>query len=160
MCYYCSKHCSCVLQGLTPPVLIFVQSKDRAKELFHELIYDGINVDVIHSDRTQTQVTGNLATNCSMQKVTVVSVANMWTVDRHGLAAYIIPHGCLKLYWSKGVVLLYWEGSWFWKMGGGDFFGSKEGGHVFRPWRWDDFFSMQHFNKYHKKGCFHEKQLN
>ena len=35
---------------------MFVQSKDRAKELFQELIYDGINVDVIHADRTQTQV--------------------------------------------------------------------------------------------------------
>ncbi|XP_078599744.1 putative ATP-dependent RNA helicase DDX52 [Branchiostoma floridae x Branchiostoma japonicum] len=44
-----------VRKGLTPPVLIFVQSKERAKELFHELIYDGINVDVIHADRTQTQ---------------------------------------------------------------------------------------------------------
>ncbi|EDO37347.1 predicted protein, partial [Nematostella vectensis] len=44
-----------VQKGFTPPVLIFVQSKDRAKELFHELIYDGINVDVIHSDRTQAQ---------------------------------------------------------------------------------------------------------
>lgn len=43
-------------QGFQPPMLIFVQSKERAKELFHELIYDGINVDVIHSDRTQAQV--------------------------------------------------------------------------------------------------------
>lgn len=43
--------------GLTPPVLVFVQSKERAQELFNELIYDGINVDVIHADRTQTQVT-------------------------------------------------------------------------------------------------------
>ncbi|XP_015122046.1 probable ATP-dependent RNA helicase DDX52 [Diachasma alloeum] len=41
--------------GLSPPVLIFVQSKERAQELFNELIYDGINVDVIHADRTQTQ---------------------------------------------------------------------------------------------------------
>jgi superfamily II DNA/RNA helicase len=37
-------------------VLVFVQSKERAKELFHELIYDGMNVDVIHADRTQLQV--------------------------------------------------------------------------------------------------------
>ena len=43
-------------QGFQPPMLIFVQSKERAKELFHELIYDGINVEVIHSERTQTQV--------------------------------------------------------------------------------------------------------
>uniref|UniRef100_A0A1B6CLU8 Probable ATP-dependent RNA helicase DDX52 n=1 Tax=Clastoptera arizonana TaxID=38151 RepID=A0A1B6CLU8_9HEMI len=44
-----------VHQGLPPPVLVFVQSKERAKELFNELIYDGINVDVIHADRTQLQ---------------------------------------------------------------------------------------------------------
>ena len=43
-------------KGVKPPVLIFVQSIERAKELFHELVYDGINVDVIHSDRTQAQV--------------------------------------------------------------------------------------------------------
>jgi ATP-dependent RNA helicase DDX52/ROK1 len=48
--------CSFRFQGLTPPVLIFVQTKERAKELFSELIYDGINVDVIHADRTQLQV--------------------------------------------------------------------------------------------------------
>ncbi|KAI9314939.1 P-loop containing nucleoside triphosphate hydrolase protein [Dichotomocladium elegans] len=41
--------------GIKPPVLIFVQSIERAKELFHELVYDGINVEVIHSDRTKTQ---------------------------------------------------------------------------------------------------------
>ncbi|KAH6579660.1 hypothetical protein BASA61_010092 [Batrachochytrium salamandrivorans] len=44
-----------VQEGLRPPVLIFVQSIDRAKELFHELVYDGINVDVMHSERTQAQ---------------------------------------------------------------------------------------------------------
>jgi ATP-dependent RNA helicase DDX52/ROK1 len=42
--------------GLKPPVLIFVQSIERAKELFHELVYENINVDVIHSERTQQQV--------------------------------------------------------------------------------------------------------
>ncbi|KAI8353964.1 P-loop containing nucleoside triphosphate hydrolase protein [Mortierella sp. GBAus27b] len=44
-----------IQKGLKPPVLIFVQSIERAKELFHELIYDGINVDVIHSERTKAQ---------------------------------------------------------------------------------------------------------
>ncbi|CAG8568077.1 1592_t:CDS:10, partial [Ambispora leptoticha] len=44
-----------IQQGLKPPVLIFVQSIERAKELFHELIYDGINVDVIHAERTKAQ---------------------------------------------------------------------------------------------------------
>ncbi|XP_076033703.1 DExD-box helicase 52 isoform X2 [Oratosquilla oratoria] len=42
-------------KGYEPPVLIFVQTKDRAKELFRELIYDNIMVDVIHADRTQLQ---------------------------------------------------------------------------------------------------------
>ncbi|KAI9478770.1 MAG: P-loop containing nucleoside triphosphate hydrolase protein [Benjaminiella poitrasii] len=41
--------------GIKPPILIFVQSIDRAKELFHELVFDGINVEAIHSDRTKAQ---------------------------------------------------------------------------------------------------------
>lgn len=45
-----------IRQGISPPVLIFVQSKERAQQLFNELIYDGIMVDVIHADRTQSQV--------------------------------------------------------------------------------------------------------
>ncbi|KAM4794801.1 putative ATP-dependent RNA helicase DDX52 [Rhinophrynus dorsalis] len=44
-----------IKKGFSPPVLVFVQSVDRAKELFYELIYEGINVDVIHADRTQQQ---------------------------------------------------------------------------------------------------------
>ncbi|XP_023232182.1 probable ATP-dependent RNA helicase DDX52 [Centruroides sculpturatus] len=44
-----------IKRGVMPPVLIFVETKERAKELFSELIYDGINVDVIHSERTQLQ---------------------------------------------------------------------------------------------------------
>eukprot|EP01105_Mastigella_eilhardi_P025645 TRINITY_DN7041_c0_g1_i1.p1 TRINITY_DN7041_c0_g1~~TRINITY_DN7041_c0_g1_i1.p1 ORF type:complete len:687 (+),score=223.05 TRINITY_DN7041_c0_g1_i1:47-2062(+) len=42
-------------EGLPPPVLVFVQSKERAQELFQELVYDNVNVEVIHSDRTQHQ---------------------------------------------------------------------------------------------------------
>mmetsp|Transcript_76911 Transcript_76911/g.152237 ORF Transcript_76911/g.152237 Transcript_76911/m.152237 type:complete len:580 (+) Transcript_76911:42-1781(+) len=38
-----------------PPALIFVQSKDRAKQLFGELVYDGLFVDAIHADRTKQQ---------------------------------------------------------------------------------------------------------
>ncbi|XP_005987507.1 probable ATP-dependent RNA helicase DDX52 [Latimeria chalumnae] len=44
-----------IKKGFTPPVLVFTQSVDRAKELFHELIYEGINVEVIHAERTQQQ---------------------------------------------------------------------------------------------------------
>lgn len=34
-------------------MLIFVQSKERAKQLYSELAYDRVNVDVIHSDMPQ-----------------------------------------------------------------------------------------------------------
>ncbi|KDO25053.1 hypothetical protein SPRG_09782 [Saprolegnia parasitica CBS 223.65] len=44
-----------IQEGLKLPVLMFVQNKDRAKELFHELVYDGINVGAIHADRTKEQ---------------------------------------------------------------------------------------------------------
>ncbi|KAK6943764.1 DEAD/DEAH box helicase domain [Dillenia turbinata] len=42
-------------ESLNPPVLIFVQSKERAKELYKELVFDNIKVDVIHADLQQTQ---------------------------------------------------------------------------------------------------------
>ncbi|KAG7515253.1 putative ATP-dependent RNA helicase DDX52 [Solea senegalensis] len=44
-----------IKKGFLPPMLVFVQSKERARELFHELVYEGINVEVIHADRTQQQ---------------------------------------------------------------------------------------------------------
>ncbi|XP_055942549.1 probable ATP-dependent RNA helicase DDX52 [Argiope bruennichi] len=42
-------------EGFTPPCLIFVQSKERAKELYSEIAYLYSKVDVIHSDLTQEQ---------------------------------------------------------------------------------------------------------
>ncbi|XP_029171199.1 probable ATP-dependent RNA helicase DDX52 [Nylanderia fulva] len=44
-----------IQKGISPPVLIFVQSRERAQELFWELMFDGIMTDVIHADRTTTQ---------------------------------------------------------------------------------------------------------
>ncbi|SCU89366.1 LAFA_0E17524g1_1 [Lachancea sp. 'fantastica'] len=41
--------------GFKPPVIIFLESITRAKALFHELLYDNLNVDVIHAERTQIQ---------------------------------------------------------------------------------------------------------
>ncbi|CAA3002996.1 DEAD-box ATP-dependent RNA helicase 57 [Olea europaea subsp. europaea] len=40
---------------LNPPVLLFVQNKERAKELYNELKYDEIRADVIHADLSQIQ---------------------------------------------------------------------------------------------------------
>ncbi|CAI1985485.1 hypothetical protein SEUBUCD646_0G01070 [Saccharomyces eubayanus] len=38
-----------------PPIMIFLESITRAKALYHELMYDRINVDVIHAERTALQ---------------------------------------------------------------------------------------------------------
>lgn len=39
-------------KGLVPPVLVFVQSRHRAAQLFRELVFEGISVDAIHADRS------------------------------------------------------------------------------------------------------------
>jgi len=39
-----------IQDGLRPPVLVFVRSKERAKELHRELVFDGINVGIVDSD--------------------------------------------------------------------------------------------------------------
>ena len=44
-----------IMKGFEPPVLIFVENKERAEELFKELVFHNINVDFITSDRTKTQ---------------------------------------------------------------------------------------------------------
>lgn len=41
--------------GLPLPALVFVQSKERAQQLYQELVYESVAVDVIHADRTQHQ---------------------------------------------------------------------------------------------------------
>ncbi|KRY59302.1 putative ATP-dependent RNA helicase DDX52 [Trichinella britovi] len=38
------------IEGFTPPVLIFVQSKDRAEQLYNEFKFDEVKIDYIHSD--------------------------------------------------------------------------------------------------------------
>lgn len=43
---------SMLKEGIAAPVLVFVQSKERAAELFRELIFDGVDVDAIHADRS------------------------------------------------------------------------------------------------------------
>jgi len=42
-------------QGYEPPCLIFVQTKERCRQLFRELVRDGVYVDAIHADRTAKQ---------------------------------------------------------------------------------------------------------
>lgn len=42
-------------EGFTPPMLVFVQDKKRALDLYHELVYEGVSVNVIHGDRIKEQ---------------------------------------------------------------------------------------------------------
>uniref|UniRef100_A0A3B3STB4 Probable ATP-dependent RNA helicase DDX52 n=1 Tax=Paramormyrops kingsleyae TaxID=1676925 RepID=A0A3B3STB4_9TELE len=60
-----------IKKGFLPPVLVFVQSIDRSRELFHELVYEGINVDVIHAERTQQQ-RDNVVTSFRAGKIWVL----------------------------------------------------------------------------------------
>ena len=40
---------------LPPPALIFVQSIERADDLYKELVLDGLRVGVVHSNRTKAK---------------------------------------------------------------------------------------------------------
>lgn len=42
-------------EGVQPPILVFVQSKERADELYKEFVYERLRMDVIHADKTQKQ---------------------------------------------------------------------------------------------------------
>ncbi|KAI0243517.1 RNA-dependent ATPase rok1, partial [Massospora cicadina] len=44
-----------IRKGFLPPAIIFVQSVERAQQLYLELVYDNLHVDVIHSERPQRQ---------------------------------------------------------------------------------------------------------
>lgn len=42
-----------VAEGLKPPILAFVNTKERAKELHRELLFDGMHVDSLHAAQSQ-----------------------------------------------------------------------------------------------------------
>lgn len=46
---------SLISKGIEVPVIIFIEEKAKGKKLFANLISEGINVEVIHSDRIQSQ---------------------------------------------------------------------------------------------------------
>jgi ATP-dependent RNA helicase DDX52/ROK1 len=74
--------------GLKPPCLIFVQRIERVKELFHEMVYDGMNVDVIYSERTQAQrdsIISNFRTG------------NIWVLIATELMAHGLDFNIVKL---------------------------------------------------------------
>ena len=78
---------SLVQGGLEPPVLIFTQTKERASQLFKELLYDGIHVDVIHSERSQQQRENTIrafrAGGVGLS-YTILTLQNSYYLDRCG----------------------------------------------------------------------------
>lgn len=42
-----------IAEGLRPPVLVFVNTKERARELHRELMFDGVHVDSLHAAQSQ-----------------------------------------------------------------------------------------------------------
>jgi ATP-dependent RNA helicase DDX52/ROK1 len=42
--------------NLKPPVLIFVETIEKAKKVFKQVAFNGIKADLIHSERTQSEV--------------------------------------------------------------------------------------------------------
>lgn len=65
------------IQGIKPPILIFVQTKARAQQLYRELVYDGINADTIHSDRLEEVVCVVWCQN----KYAILAIAVVWDVS-------------------------------------------------------------------------------
>ncbi|KAA6420206.1 MAG: DEAD-box ATP-dependent RNA helicase 57 [Trebouxia sp. A1-2] len=43
-----------IAKALTPPVLLFVSSKERAEAVHRQVMYDGVHADVIHSSQPQS----------------------------------------------------------------------------------------------------------
>lgn len=42
-----------IAKGIKPPVIIFLQSKERAQALYLELLYDKVHVDCVHAGKSQ-----------------------------------------------------------------------------------------------------------
>eukprot|EP01027_Heterolobosea_sp_BB2_P014828 GEZU01021274.1.p1 GENE.GEZU01021274.1~~GEZU01021274.1.p1 ORF type:complete len:295 (+),score=88.91 GEZU01021274.1:155-1039(+) len=77
-------------QGIKPPILIFVQTIERAQQLFRELVYDGLNVDVIHGERTPAQ-RHNIVNNFRIGKIWVLICTNLLArgIDFKGVSCVI-----------------------------------------------------------------------
>lgn len=110
--------------GLKPPVLIFVQSIERAKQLFHELVYDNINVDVMHAERTKAQVR-NICTQldawishpkltppppppCSYSPFSLTfffrEMQSFKTLERARLGSWLRPSSCREVLISRALI--------------------------------------------------------
>lgn len=51
-----------LLQRLNPPILLFVQNIERAKQLYNVLKYEDVRADIMHADLSQMQVVYNYIT--------------------------------------------------------------------------------------------------
>lgn len=79
-----------VTAGLDPPVLVFTNTIEGARELFDELIYDGINVEVMHADKTEAQRT-NIVTAFRTGRIWVLITTDLMArgIDFKGIKKVI-----------------------------------------------------------------------
>ena len=86
---------------------MFIQSKERAKELFHELIYDGLNVEVIHADRTQAQ-RDNIIKSFRAGRVSLTAAVFIMGGGEKELAQSFGKHLRKSKVWQSTVAVVHW----------------------------------------------------
>ena len=63
-------------QGIKPPILVFVQSIERAKELYTEIKYEKLKVDVIHCEKS-TEDRNRIVKNFRLGDIWVLISTNL-----------------------------------------------------------------------------------
>ena len=81
-----------VREGLRPPVLIFVQSVERAMQLFHALVYDGLHVGVLHAERTAARGRRRRRTRRAAVARRPTTPRRPTGARRHGHGVLMKPH--------------------------------------------------------------------
>jgi hypothetical protein len=81
-----------VREGLRPPLLIFVQSVERAMQLFHALVYDGLRVGVLHAERTAARGRRRRRTRRAAVARRPTTPRRPTGARRHGHGVLMKPH--------------------------------------------------------------------
>ena len=81
-----------VREGLRPPLLIFVQSVERAMQLFHALVYDGLHEGVLHAERTAARGRRRRRTRRAAVARRPTTPRRPTGARRHGHGVLMKPH--------------------------------------------------------------------
>lgn len=86
--------------GIQPPVLVFVQSMERARDLFNELMFEGIPMEYIHGNRSSKQ-TKEIVNQFRLGKIWVLICTDVMSrgLDFKGVSMvinYDFPQGMIS----------------------------------------------------------------